>query len=554
MSSNNARKPAHNVTLPVPIPFSGSDYGSFADLYRSVSPPPAVPEVTLQGRIKRGLQKHGAYSDDWLAEAIHTTARDFRAKYSPRRTWVIINGARRDLREVYDALQDKPLPYAGAFHQRLAARRRLGRDITMEIVRDAARLPEKEWMTHYGGGRRKPEGFLYDGDAYPGANGQYSSITSFLQRIDRYGDRRSIHTRLKNGWDIDDALTRPPIERDKDYGVVYLITQESTGMSYVGISFCGAKSRLKQHCRSAFEQGGSTPLYLAMRATGIDDFQMEIIEEGVMSEEELAAKERRWIASLDTIYPKGLNANGGGSTGRVEGKQVTVDGVVYQSIEAAARRIAKKRGLNVHVVRSAITEGRPIPENPRTHSDHPLAGTILFRKWLGMLKRSTNSSSALVVYEWRDFDVWYQDTNAAGKEKLNLIRPDRSEPWGPRNFAWGSDKELIEAVHGREFRAFGRIWPSKQAACEEYGIGKGTLWFRLKRGMTPEEALTEPISKTSRAGKSFEFEGVSYRSRHEAAKLLSVAHDITYHQAKDRLTRGIPTKRWSQIGQKGPQP
>ncbi len=45
-------------------------------------------------------------------------------------------------------------------------------------------------------------------------------------------------------------------------------------------------------------------------------------------------------------------------------------------------------------------------------------------------------------------------------------------------------------AHGREFSVGGQTFPSRAAAARAYGFQANTLWARLKRGMTPEEAVS----------------------------------------------------------------
>lgn len=508
--------------------------------FREVVPQPVVGKVTLLARLHRGLQKHGCYEDQWLEEAIFLTPEQYKLKYGQRRSWLNIDGQKRDLAEIYGGLTDRNIDYP-LFRQRLRKRD----SVTGEMVRNAATMTLEDWITHYGGGRRK--GFTYRGELHPNAHGTFTSVTSFLKKIDRYEDKNAIHARLKRGWDVDDALSRPPIERDGCYSLVYVITQISTGLQYVGNSVRGERTRWREHRKSAFVEDAQTYLCRAMRQTGESDFQMEVVEEGVMSSDKLGERERAWIEKLCTKFPNGLNAVDGGSTGRVEGIPTVVDDESFQSREAAAREVSKKSGLPIHVVRSRLAAGEPIPEQARKHSDHPEAGTILFRKWLGLKKRVRDGNTSPIVPEWDDYDTWKRDTDADDKEHLDFYRPIRDEPWGPTNFAWGTGDDRVTSVHGKELSAFGKVWPSRTAACKAFGIGKSTFEFRLKAGKTVEEALSQPLAATSRRGKSFIFEDENFRSITEAATVLGERYGISKEKARDRIRRAIPTQRWSSM-------
>jgi group I intron endonuclease len=511
------------------------------EFFREVKPPPIVRQTTLSGRLHRGLKRHVGYSDDWLYEALTWSTEKYKLKYGVRRTLVTIEGLVTDLGLVFAELPDKVISWSN-FRQRLHKRG----DLTSKLLRDAVTMSSEDWITHYGGGRRK--GFSYEGDLYPSARGNYSSVTSFLKQIDRYGDRVAIQARLKRDWDIDDALTRPPIEREGTYSLVYVITQISSGLRYVGISVRGKRTRWREHLKDAFENDSNSPLHKNMRKAGLDDFCLDVIEERVMSSSELSERECFWIDQLETQYPTGFNLAKGGSIGRVEGRQISREGVTYQSHAAAARELANKTGLAEHVILKRLAADEPLPENARRHSKHPEAGSILFRKWLGLCKRAREGATGSLVPEWTNsYDIWKQDTAAQGMEELDFYRPDPDMPWGPKNFAWGSAQERVSSVHGKGLSVLGKWYPSRTAACRDHGIGKGTFEFRLKRGMSVEEALTAPLGATSRKGENFEFEGEIYRSMTAASKVLAKRHGISPEKARDRIRRFIPTARWASM-------
>lgn len=538
------RRSAHNSTLPLPILFRGRGYASFMHLFRDVVPPPVVSVGTLSGRLRRGLEKFGSYENGWLDEALYLEATAFKLKHGTRRTLVYLDGEEADLADVFKVIQGGRVDYT-SFRQRVVTRT----DLTTEQVEDAARLDFEDWNTHYGrGGRRK--GFTYTGDLFPEARGDYTAVTSFLKTIGRYGERKTIKARLQRGWDIDDALSKPRIDRKDSWSLVYSITQLSTGRQYVGVSVRGSRSRWNEHLKCAFQGGGMTPLYQAMREKGVSDFRMEAVEEGAMSGDMLGERERHWIAKLDTMLPNGFNSAPGGNIGRVEGLPVTIDGITYRSREAAARSISQVTRLARHVVLRRIAEGKPIPEKARRRSRHPEAGAILFRKWSGLLQRARKGSTASVVSDWNDYDTWKRQTCAEGKADFDFYRPDRSAAWGPTNFAWGSGRDRVASVHGKEITAFGQSWPNKAEACKSFGIKVGTLNFRLKAGRTIEAALSEPLGKTSRRGETFTFEGQTFRSVTEAAKLLSERHMVSQEKARDRLRRGIGTALWEEMDRK----
>ncbi|WP_110985515.1 hypothetical protein [Acaryochloris thomasi] len=119
-------------------------------------------------------------------------------------------------------------------------------------------------------------------------------------------------------------------------------------------------------------------------------------------------------------------------------------------------------------------------------------------------------------------------------------------PWQVDNVEWVSVQSKVERVHGKVQTAFGKEYPSIKALAEAFGLGTSTLKYRINnQGMTPEEAVTKPKGPSS--GKSFEYQGIRYKSRHAAAVALAPKYNLTYHQAKDRLTRKVPLDKKSSL-------
>lgn len=102
--------------------------------------------------------------------------------------------------------------------------------------------------------------------------------------------------------------------------------------------------------------------------------------------------------------------------------------------------------------------------------------------------------------------------------------------------------EIVARDHGCTFEAFGKTWPTQQAALDEYGIKRNVFQHRIKAGMSIEEALVAPLGPTS--AKRFEFEGEVFKSRNNACEILSQRYGMTPHQVKDRLVRNIPLSEW----------
>jgi group I intron endonuclease len=89
---------------------------------------------------------------------------------------------------------------------------------------------------------------------------------------------------------------------------VYLITNLINGKQYVGQTIMTIERRWHGHtCRT----GGCTVLYAAISKYGKENFKIESIYEA-SSLEELSAKEKELIKSLNTLAPNGYNLTTGG--------------------------------------------------------------------------------------------------------------------------------------------------------------------------------------------------------------------------------------------------
>lgn len=93
---------------------------------------------------------------------------------------------------------------------------------------------------------------------------------------------------------------------------IYKITNLINGKIYVGQSI-DIIERWKQHGYKAFnsnERAYNSAIHLAFRKYGIENFQLEILEECPANE--LDEKEKYWIEKLNTLTPKGYNILQGG--------------------------------------------------------------------------------------------------------------------------------------------------------------------------------------------------------------------------------------------------
>ena len=89
---------------------------------------------------------------------------------------------------------------------------------------------------------------------------------------------------------------------------IYKITNKLNGKIYIGKTYLTIEKRFREHCSDSQREGfEKRPLYAAMRKYGIDNFQIETIEQT----EEPEMREKYWIEYYGS-FKNGYNATTGG--------------------------------------------------------------------------------------------------------------------------------------------------------------------------------------------------------------------------------------------------
>jgi group I intron endonuclease len=93
-------------------------------------------------------------------------------------------------------------------------------------------------------------------------------------------------------------------------GIIYLLTCQKTGKTYVGQTTRGIKSRIKGHL-DQMRHGSQLPIHRALRKYGYENFEVRVLEE-CLSVDSLNEAESRWIATYGSFGPSGYNCTSGG--------------------------------------------------------------------------------------------------------------------------------------------------------------------------------------------------------------------------------------------------
>lgn len=189
-----------------------------------------------------------------------------------RKTRFMMEGRTAYLMHAYEVGKTPEVSLA-AFRQRIEALSKNG-DVSLQDVEAALCVPQSLWQARAGTGRSRE--FVYDGTAFPEQIGKsFRSRAHFFQVIGKADLKATIWSRLKAGWDLDDAVVEPVLE---GRGCIYSLTCRPTGQVYVGLTSVTPSRRFDQHCRAA-ERGSPALLHVAIRVHGADAFAVALIEE-----------------------------------------------------------------------------------------------------------------------------------------------------------------------------------------------------------------------------------------------------------------------------------
>lgn len=150
-----------------------------------------------------------------------------------------------------------------------------------------------------------------------------------------------------------------------------------------------------------------------------------------------------------------------------------------------------------------------------TSTKHGHAGGRLYRVWCSMVGRCTYEKSGSyrnyggrgikVCDEWKnDFSKFYEWAIENGYDydaefgQCTIDRIDPNKGYNPQNCRWvdvktqSKNKRPSSEWKKRKLITWNidGVEKSRQEWCEEYGVGLETALYRIKKGMTPLEALT----------------------------------------------------------------
>ena len=130
-------------------------------------------------------------------------------------------------------------------------------------------------------------------------------------------------------------------------GYIYKITNNINNKIYIGKTLHPIEKRFNEHCKDAFrDRNEKRPLYAAMRKYGVENFEIELVEE--ISIDRLSEREIYWINHYNS-YCNGYNATKGG-----DGKQL----YDYQAIvnEFLSGKLIKELAIEFECCEDTISQ------------------------------------------------------------------------------------------------------------------------------------------------------------------------------------------------------
>lgn len=300
----------------------------------------------------------------------------------------------------------------------------------------------------------------------------YPNITEAVRMLEPKASVTSILRWIKKGMPPEDAFAKDPKPGFAN-GVVYKITQLSTGKVYVGQTVMELSERWQKHCEDAVKGTISTEgsLHHAMREYGKDDFRIEAIATTNRSAD-LKALEIEWVDRLRTLFPDGFNLNRGGSTGGSLKQPVDIDGRRFESHREGVKYIAETRGISISAAKKRLEKGRIDVKTPAKPGESRVKSKE-YKAW-SLLKEYTNPSSKAYLPEidvhppWtEDFDAWLADVGMAPTRKHRFVKIDKRRGFVPDNCAWMTPREDTSARLLSGQQLFNGVQPRHVRAAQE---------------------------------------------------------------------------------------
>lgn len=140
---------------------------------------------------------------------------------------------------------------------------------------------------------------------------------------------------------------------------------------------------------------------------------------------------------------------------------------------------------------------------------HGMWGTVEYKSWLSMRKRVLGKEKRYSEYKklgideiWKNsFQEFYNHIKKAPTDKHTVDRIDNNKGYYPGNVRWATRKEQNRNYSQNKLIEYRGEIKSVTDWAEELGKDRHLIYNRLKRGLSPQEAIEKPkqvqIKKTT---------------------------------------------------------
>lgn len=133
---------------------------------------------------------------------------------------------------------------------------------------------------------------------------------------------------------------------------------------------------------------------------------------------------------------------------------------------------------------------------------HGMSKTKIYGIWWAMITRCQNPKckafknyggrGITVCERWQKFENFYADMGDRPEGKT-LERDDNSKGYSPNNCVWADRKTQGRNKRGIRMVTVNGVSKPMSEWADESGVAIGTIWQRLNKGWTAEEAVLTPI-------------------------------------------------------------
>lgn len=292
----------------------------------------------------------------------------------------------------------------------------------------------------------------------------YPNIAEACRILEPAASGTTILRWIEGGMSPEEAFDKVPNPGYAN-GIIYKITQVSTGKMYVGLTIMEIDERWKYHQEQAAAKNikSDKSLHHAIRSAGSTDFLIEQIDTG-QAKSDLEGKEVYWIEKIGTLHPAGFNLNKGGASGGSTPIATIVDKKRFKSRKAAAAYVSKTRRISVHAAKARLRSGNIDIKTPAA-AGQSLVKTKEYKAWSGM-KDSANPRSKYFIPDvgihepWRnDFQLWMKEVGPAPSPKHRFCRHDKNLGFFPGNCSWMTPRDDAEYRKASNRPLFGGVAP-----------------------------------------------------------------------------------------------